>query len=92
MLEGVQIDIAFAQRFVRQHVVVEGHQFNVQTVFLFRHFLSNFSHLLLSADDHADLDVVWILFIPPQPARARVPISAPIAAMDLNFNDISLPH
>ena len=64
MLEGVQIDIAFAQRFVRQHVVVEGHQFNVQTVFLFRHFLSNFSHLLLSADDHADLDVVWILFIP----------------------------
>lgn len=63
MLEGVQIDIAFAQRFVRQHVVVEGHQFNVQTVFLFRHFLSDFSHLLLSADDHADLDVVWILFI-----------------------------
>ena len=63
MLEGVQVDIAFAQRFVRQHVVVEGHQLNVQTVFLFRHFLSDFSHLLLSADDHADLDVVWIFFI-----------------------------
>ena len=63
VLEGVQVDIAFAQRFVWQHVIVEGDQLDVQTVFLFRHFLRHFSHLLLCADDHADLDVVWILFI-----------------------------
>ncbi|MOA50146.1 hypothetical protein D3C78_1731300 [compost metagenome] len=62
MLEGVQIDIAFAQRFVWQHVVIEGHQFDVQTVFLFCYFLRDFSDLLFSTDNDADFDMVWIFF------------------------------
>jgi hypothetical protein len=63
MLEGVSVDIAFAQRFVRQNVIVEGHQLNVQAVFLFRHFLSNFSNLLFCTDDNAHFNVVWIFFV-----------------------------
>ena len=36
MLEGVGVDIAFAQCFVWQNVVVEGHQLNVKAILVFR--------------------------------------------------------
>ena len=63
MLEGVNVDIAFAQRFVRQNIIVEGHQLNVETVFLFRHFLCHFGNLLLGTNDDADFNMVRIFFI-----------------------------
>ena len=63
MLEGVNVDVAFAQRFVRQHVVVEGYQLNVEAILLFCHFLRDFSDLLFRADDHADFNMVRIFFI-----------------------------
>ncbi len=62
MLEGVNVDVAFAQRFVRQHVVVEGHQLNVKAILLFCHFLRDFSNLLFRTDDHADFNMVRDLF------------------------------
>jgi hypothetical protein len=60
--KAFNVDVAFTQCFVRQHVVVEGHQFDVQTVFFFRHFLRDFSNLLLSTDNDADFDMVRIFF------------------------------
>ncbi|XPE58359.1 hypothetical protein ACNKHQ_01175 [Shigella flexneri] len=38
MLEGVGVDVAFAQRFVWQNVIVEGNQLNVQAIFSFATF------------------------------------------------------
>ena len=63
MLEGVNVDIAFAQRFVRQNVVVEGHQFNIKAVFFFCYFLRDFRNLLLRTDDNADFNMVRIFFV-----------------------------
>ena len=63
MLEGVSVNVAFAQRFVRQNVIVEGHQFNVQAIFLFSDFLRGLSNLLFCTDDNAYFDVVWIFFV-----------------------------
>jgi hypothetical protein len=53
VLEGVSIDIAFAQRFVRQNVIVKRDQLNVQTVFFFSYFLRDFCNLLLCANNNA---------------------------------------
>ena len=63
MLEGVHVDIAFAQRFVRQNVIVEGHQFYVKAILLFCYFLRNFSDLLFRPDDNADFNMIRIFFI-----------------------------
>ena len=63
MLEGVRVDITFAQRFVRQNIIVEGHQLHVQAIFLFRYFLSNFCNLLFCTYDNAHFNVVRIFFI-----------------------------
>ncbi|MNS46872.1 hypothetical protein D3C72_793850 [compost metagenome] len=63
MLEGVSVDVAFAQRFVRQNVVVKGYQLNVQAILLFCDFLRYFCNLLLSANNDAHFDMVWIFFI-----------------------------
>ena len=63
MLEGVSIDIAFAQRFVRQNVIVKRDQLNVQTVFFFCYFLRDFCNLLLCANNNAHFDVIRIFFI-----------------------------
>ena len=63
MLESIGVDIAFAQRFVRQHIVIKRHQLDVQTVFFFRHFLRDFGDLLFSTDNHADFNMVRIFFI-----------------------------
>ncbi|CSF50346.1 Uncharacterised protein [Shigella sonnei] len=63
MLEGVGVDIAFAQCFVWQNIVVEGYQLNVQAIFVFRNFLRDFCYLLFGTNNHADFNVVWIFFI-----------------------------
>ncbi|CCJ88167.1 hypothetical protein BN132_95 [Cronobacter turicensis 564] len=62
MLEGVSVDIAFAQRFVRQYVVVKGDQLDVQTIFLFGDFFGDFSNLLFRTHNHAHFNMVRIFF------------------------------
>ncbi|MNT62944.1 hypothetical protein D3C72_2007110 [compost metagenome] len=63
MLEGVDINVAFAQRFVWQNVIIKCHQFNVQAVFFFCYFLRRFSNLLFCANDDAHFNVVWVFFV-----------------------------
>lgn len=58
VLEGIGIDVAFAQRFIRQNIIIKGHQFHVQAVFFFRDFLRDFGNLLLCANDYADFNMI----------------------------------
>ncbi|MNT55882.1 hypothetical protein D3C72_1931510 [compost metagenome] len=62
VLEGVDVEIAIIQRFVGQHVIIEGHHFHIQIVFLFGDFLYGCPHGLIDAGADADFYVVVILF------------------------------
>lgn len=62
MLERVRVDIAFAQRFVRQNVVVKSHQLDIETIFLFGDFFGDFSNLLFRTHNYAHFNMVRIFF------------------------------
>ena len=58
MLEDVGVQIPGVGRFVRQQRAAEPHQLNLQTILLFGHLLRHFRHILFSAINHADLNVL----------------------------------
>ena len=60
MLEDIGIKIALTGGIIGQQRAAEPHQFHIQTVFLFRHFFSDFRHVLLRAVNHADFYVFGI--------------------------------